>query len=224
MKDGQYVVIQAFMVNDLQLKGNELIVYATIFGFTQDGEHWFYGTKGYLAEWCGATKGTVGNCLKSLTKKGLLERREKIQQGQVRIEYRATKFVIHPHKNCDTPHTNFAPINNIEIQPSEQPKENIPFSEIIDYLNERAGTRYRPTAKKAREYISARWSEGYTLDNFKRVIDNMCARWKGTEWEQYLQPSTLFAPSHFDEYLNKPTKTKKETTDGIPDYLREYRF
>lgn len=122
MKDGSYVVIQAFMVNDLHLKGNELIVYATIYGFTQDGDHWFYGTKGYLAEWCGATKGTVGNCLKSLTDKGFLERREKIEQGQVKIEYRATKNVTAPYKNCDTPRTNFVPINKIEEQSKEQPK------------------------------------------------------------------------------------------------------
>ena len=45
MKDGSYVVIQAFMLNDLHLKGNELIVYATVYGFTQDGEHWFHGTR-----------------------------------------------------------------------------------------------------------------------------------------------------------------------------------
>lgn len=142
MQDGSYVVIQAFMVNDLKLKGNELIVYAAIYGFTQDGEHWFYGTKGYLAEWCGATKGTVGNCLKSLVGKGLLERREQIQQGQIRIEYRATKIGTPSHKNCDTPHTKIAPINNLDTQPNEQqtqaskPQQRGSYDAIIDGYTE----------------------------------------------------------------------------------------
>ena len=92
-----------------------------------------------------------------------------------------------------------------------------PVKEIIDYLNEKTGRSYRPTAKKARELISARWSESYTLDDFKKVIDNMCARWKGTEWEQYLQPSTLFAPSHFDEYLNRADASKPRK-DGLSLY------
>ena len=56
MKENGYIVIQAFMLNDLKLKGNELIVYAVIHGFTQDGVHWYYGTRNSLAEWCGATK------------------------------------------------------------------------------------------------------------------------------------------------------------------------
>jgi len=146
MREDSYVVIQAFMVNDLHLKGNELIVYATIYGFTQDGNHWFYGTKGYLSEWCGATKGTVGNCLKSLTDKGLLERREKIEQGQVKIEYRATRNVTPPYKICDTPHTNFAPINKIEDKPKRQPKD-------IDGK--------RPTIEEVKAYVQER---GYHFD------------------------------------------------------------
>ena len=51
MKDNSYVVIQSFMLKDLELKGNELIVYAVIYGYTQDGEHWYYGTRGHLVEW-----------------------------------------------------------------------------------------------------------------------------------------------------------------------------
>lgn len=212
MKDGQYVVIQAFMVDDLQLKGNELIVYAVIFGFTQDGEHWFYGTKGYLSEWCGATKGTVGNCLKSLMDKGLIERREKNEQGQVKIEYRVTKNVTPPYKNCDTPRTNFVPINKKEDISSREEIDivEIPFSEIIDYLNEKAGTRYRASTPKTQAHIRARWNEGYRLDDFKRVIDVKCDEWlNDTKMRKYLCPDTLFG-TKFEKYLNQPmTKTKK---------------
>ena len=95
----------------------------------------------------------------------------------------------------------------------EEKKEEIPYAEIIDYLNEVTGKRYKPTAKKARELISARWSEDYKLEDFKKVIDNMHVRWKGTKFEQYLQPSTLFAQSHFDEYLNKPAYQPNQDKD-----------
>lgn len=149
MKDGSYVVIQAFMVNDLHLKGNELIVYATIYGFTQDGEHWYYGTKGYLAEWCGATKMTVGNCLKSLVSKGLVERREKVEQGQVRIEYRAKKNVVDPSKNLTTPHKEICPNNNLEIQPNREPN------------NSGQGQKKHPTIEEVRAYVL---EKGYHFD------------------------------------------------------------
>ena len=60
------------MINSLKLKGNELIIYALIYGFTQDGEQWFEGSRQYLAEWCNSTKQGVQKNLKSLVEKGLL--------------------------------------------------------------------------------------------------------------------------------------------------------
>lgn len=101
MPRGQYVVIQSFMVEDLKLKGNELIVYAVVFGFTQDGNHWYYGTRGYLASWCGASKGTVSNCLSSLVKKGYLERVEEMDRGVMRVKYRASLKLVPPTKNYE---------------------------------------------------------------------------------------------------------------------------
>ena len=201
MKDDSYVVIQAFMLNDLELKGNELIVYATIYGFTQDGEHWFYGTKGYLAEWCGATKGTVGNCLKSLVAKGLLERREKTHMGQTKIEYRAVKNANTPYKNCDTTHTKIAPINNLEEQSNQEDKD-IPYADIIDYLNTCSGKRFR-CVESTRKVIRARWGEGYTFDDFRHVIEVKCAEWLGTDMEKYVRPQTLFG-TKMEAYANQP--------------------
>jgi uncharacterized phage protein (TIGR02220 family) len=78
-----------------------------------------------------------------------------------------------------------------------------PYEKIISHLNEKTGSRFRHTAKAARDLIRARWREGYTLDDFIAVIDRMCAAWKSDQkMVQYLRPTTLFRPSHFDEYLN----------------------
>lgn len=78
-------------------------------------------------------------------------------------------------------------------------------SEIISYLNEKAGTRYKPTTAKTKSAIKARLSEGFTIDDFKTVIDKKCAEWIGDEkMEKYLRPETLFG-TKFEGYLNAKT-------------------
>ena len=55
-----YIVIQDWMISDLQLKGNELLTYALIYGFSQDGESEFKGSLKYISEFLGVKK----NCTK----------------------------------------------------------------------------------------------------------------------------------------------------------------
>lgn len=141
MKDNEFVTVKAFMRNQLGLKGHELLVYAVIYGFTQDGEHWYHGTKGYLADWCGATKATVGNCLKGMVESGILERREHEERGQVFVEYRANLERVYggqknnpPLQNFDPPHTKIDPINKIDkrIDKEERKKEGAEsYDEIV---------------------------------------------------------------------------------------------
>ena len=91
------------------------------------------------------------------------------------------------------------------------PKEpdNIPYKEIIDYLNSKTGKNYRDNVQKNRSLIKARWSEGYRLDDFKKVIDNMVKDWSGTKYAKYLRPETLFG-TKFDGYLNQGNVVKRE--------------
>lgn len=127
VKDNSFVCIQSFMVNDLHLKGNELIIYAVIYGYTQDGQHWYYGTRAHLAEWCGATKGTVTNCLKSLMRKGYIVRREIERPGYTEIQYQAvaencntlSKIDSTPNKNCSDPLSKIDSIDNKDIDNKE---------------------------------------------------------------------------------------------------------
>lgn len=74
--------------------------------------------------------------------------------------------------------------------------------EIIEYLNVKTGSKFKATTKPYIQAIRSRLKEGYTVDDFKTVIDKKCREWKGTKLEKYLTPKTLFAPSHFDTYLN----------------------
>ena len=76
------------------------------------------------------------------------------------------------------------------------------IKEIIQYLNDRCGTRYRYQTKGTQEHINARIKEGYTVDDFKMVIDKKFEEWHGTDMEKFLRPETLFA-GKFESYLNQ---------------------
>ena len=92
---------------------------------------------------------------------------------------------------------------------------------IVDYLNHQAGTSYRPTTKKTKDCIKARLNEGFTIDDFKTVIDKKCAEWIGDEkMERYLRPETLFG-TKFEGYLNSKV-TKKQLIDETKNDLDEF--
>lgn len=80
--------------------------------------------------------------------------------------------------------------------------------EIIDYLNAKAGTRFRSSSKATYTHIRARLQEGFTVDDFKIVIDKKCEEWLGTDFAQYLRPVTLFG-TKFESYLNAPVFKRK---------------
>lgn len=93
-------------------------------------------------------------------------------------------------------------------------KEHMSVSEVVDYLNERAGTHYRPTTPKTQQHVRARLREGYTVEDFKRVIDVKVADWMGDErMQRYLCPDTLFG-TKFEKYLNQPQAKKEKESSG----------
>lgn len=86
------------------------------------------------------------------------------------------------------------------------------FCEIIDYLNSKAETKYRYSSEKTKKFIRARINEGYTIEDFKTVIDKKVLDWKNSDMATYLRPETLFG-TKFESYLNQPCK--KATTKDL---------
>lgn len=74
--------------------------------------------------------------------------------------------------------------------------------QIIAYLNEKTDKKYRASNKQTQKDIAARIRDGYTLEDFQKVVDNKCAVWLNTEKSIYLRPQTLFG-NKFDSYLNE---------------------
>ena len=88
-----FITIQGFMVNELKLKGNELIIFAMIFGFSQDAESTFHGSLRYIKEWTSLSTPAIISILRSLQEKNLIEKIEKTINGMQICDYRAVKKV-----------------------------------------------------------------------------------------------------------------------------------
>lgn len=91
---------------------------------------------------------------------------------------------------------------------------------IVSYLNLRAGSAYKTTTRKTRELIRARMNEGFTVDDFRTVIDNKVAEWGKPprsgekDMRKYLRPETLFG-TKFESYLNEK---KVVSNDGRQEH------
>lgn len=88
--------------------------------------------------------------------------------------------------------------------------------EVISYLNLKAKKNFKVNTASHQKFIKERLKEGYVLEDFKKVVDVMVAKWKGTEYEQYLQPQTLFG-NKMDNYLNQPMPRKAQSFQSAVD-------
>ena len=124
-----FILLQGFMLADLKLKGNELIIYACIYGFSQAEKQTFNGSLQYLADWTNSTKQSVIKCLKSLIEKGYIEKTETFINGVKFCEYRIIELntvlnkVEHPIKQSLTGGSEQSLPNNICLDNKEDKKE-----------------------------------------------------------------------------------------------------
>ena len=100
VKRENYINIQGWMVTELALKGNSLLIYAIIYGFSQEEGQWFRGSLQYLADWTNSSKYGVSKSLKVLVEAGLLEKEDSIINGVKFCSYRATKLDGDMQQSC----------------------------------------------------------------------------------------------------------------------------
>ena len=150
-----------------------------------------------------------------------LERKKEYQRNYMR-EYRekqklltdgATSENPENEANCKTnSNANVSrPDKDIDKDVDKEEEKNI-YAPVISFLNEKAGTKYKPTSSKTQTLIRARMNEGFTLEDFQTVISKKCAEWMGTDMEKYLRPETLFG-TKFEGYLNSGGR-KDERNNG----------
>lgn len=188
-------------------------------------DDWDYSVEGLVAI-CKESKTAIQGILKELESfHYLLRVRKQNKKGQFEYEYNIFEqpqtdepqtdepYMEKPYTvnvsqlNTNTLNTykqNTKEINNIYCAANQ--KNNIPYDEICEYLNKRINASYKASTKKTKDLITARFNEGFTLDNFKEVIDKKVLDWLNDKtMKKYLRPETLFG-TKFESYLNQPMK------------------
>lgn len=144
VKENSFITVQAFMVNDLHLKGNELLIYAIIHGFSQDGESEFTGSLQYLADWCNTSKQTIITALQSLCEKQLIIKNVEFKNNVKFCTYKSSgvfknfdggsqKSLTGYSKNFNGGSQNSLP-NNINNNISNNIKESIEEACVPSYV------------------------------------------------------------------------------------------
>lgn len=211
IKDDNYYQISGWMLNRLGLKGVALSVYAIIYGFTQDGDTEFSGSRQYLADFTGTTRPTIDKALKELIEKGYISKKIVTINNVNFNKYKVILPIIQGVKKLDrgckeTLQGYKETLHNNNIYNNSN---NNSIIYIVDYLNEKAKTNYKTTTEKTKRLINARLNEKFTVEDFKTVIDNKVTEWKGTDFEKYLRPETLFG-TKFESYLNAKAINKNK--------------
>jgi len=322
----RYICIQEFMVRDLGLKGNELIVYALLYGFTQDGEQYFSGSLNYIANWINASKSTAQSVIKSLLGKGCLVKRDNFVNNVKFCEYRTAipedagdekpdtvpdsgmgrtenryggvpdsgmgrtenryggvpdsgmgrtenRYGGVPDSGMGRTENRYGGVPDSGMGRTENRYGGVPDSgtnnniyntnnnldnnkyilsgtpdgtsgsapgsmpekpykpktkktkdkthpeevrQIIDYFNRVCGTDYKYQSKATADMVNARLNDGFTVEDFCKVIDTKYAEWvNNPDMCKYIRPQTLFRPSHFENYLNQRSTPEDGGAGGI---------
>lgn len=174
-----------------------------------------YASNNYLAEIFKTNVVTISRKIKNLEEKKYISiEYEKKGCLVISRKIRLTKMLTAINKNVNrainknVKDNNINNINNTNINNIYSPvkAEQIPYEEIVDYLNLKIDAHYKSTTQKTKDSIKARFNEGFTLEDFKKVIDKMTMEWKdNNKMKVYLRPETLFG-TKFESYLNRPMK------------------
>ena len=198
-----------------------------------DNEDGCFASNEHFSKFFSLSKNRCSEIIKSLEKKGYIKIDYIYQEGSKAISRRVIRCV----RNIDGGIRNIDnPIRKTEEGYSENREDNntsfnntfsntsnkkdiveqsstapIPYEEIVQYLNQKTGKNFKHTSKVTQRHIRARLAEGFTVSDFKQVIDKKCSDWlRDQKMKEYLRPETLFG-TKFESYLNSKTTTTKQT-------------
>ena len=167
----------------------------------------------HIAKFCQVSERTVSSAISKLKDLGYIYvqsfdgRQRELKSRFTSKQGRLANFASESSKICEADMQDLRQSNTSNNTNKNTSNKEI-YSEVLVYLNEKAKTNYRISSREAQKHINARISEGFTVEDFKTVIDNKCSEWIGTDYEQYLRPQTLFG-TKFESYLNAPSKARK---------------
>lgn len=207
-----------------KLSNNAKIMYALLYNrldlsleskwHDRNGKVFMYFTTAEFCEELGCSEKTVTKIKKELVISGLLREERQGLTKPNRLYILGPKIVKQepletekiPSRTVENTALDTQEVQTIKTDIRKTDIDNNKLSiykEIISYLNLKAKKNFKVNTASHHKFIKARLKEGYALEDFKKVVDIMVAKWKGTEYEQYLQPQTLFG-NKMDNYLNQP--------------------
>jgi len=228
IKPTNFVSVSGWMVTELGLKGNSLLIYATIYGFSQGDstDHCYRGSIDYLADWASTTRQGVIRILNKLVGEGLIRKIEskptniyiavgletylenKRKSETQKILDPSQKILDETLRKSET-ETQKILDNNIKNKYIKTKSINEKIEEIITYLNKVCHTTFKVNNSSTKKLIKRRLADGFTVDDFKKVIDLKYLDWgenphkfnKNTQYSnEFLRPSTLFGDK-FETYV-----------------------
>jgi predicted transcriptional regulator len=147
--ENNYLTIQGWMVSKLGLSGNDLLVFALIYGFSQDGETEFTGSINYITRWLNCSRPTAIKALKNLTENNILEKSTITMNGVSFNRYKANLQVVKklypPSKNDDL--GSKETLRGVVKKLNGGSKETLPnntINTIIDNIEEKEEEIYTP--------------------------------------------------------------------------------
>ena len=204
INDGNYITIQGWMRTELNLSGNELIVYAIIYGFSQNKQGEFTGSAQYLADWVGCTRRTIMSILNKLVEDGIISKTETVlNNNEKRVSYKAEggcekiSHNININNNTNNNHRDINNVHSCSESPEETPEETAEefFERAWQYYPNKRG-KGQVSEKSKERLMSHGW------DNVKRAIDRYLEDLKKDEWRQAQNGSTFFNSGYID-YLDE---------------------
>ncbi|MES5116038.1 conserved phage C-terminal domain-containing protein [Lactobacillus iners] len=228
-----YSILTANVRYDKNLKANEKLLFSEITALSNKYGYCTASNR-YFAELYQVTDRVIRKWISDLAQLGYLKiilvskdgkiigrkmypsnnfREEQMFQGGTNVPRVRNKCSAEGGTNVPLNITSINTINNNNIL-----TDNIPYGRVIKYLNAKAGTNYRATNKATQRLIKARFNEGMTTKDFKKVIDNKCDDWlKDPKMRGYLRPATLFG-SKFESYLNQKPKRLDQSATNWHEY------
>ncbi len=212
--NNNYVAIHGFMINELHLKGNELIVYAIIYGFSQTQNQRYTGSLKYIMDWLNTkSKQTAINCLNSLLEKKYINKEVHYINNVKYCSYGVVQNLDHQSKNCNEGSPKIGPnniYNNIKEKEEEKDDKN-PF----EFYQNNFGLMSSYTALNMNTYLEDGLTGELIIEAMKDAIDNNAKTWAYVKkilnncLEQNIKTAEQYKAAQV-EYRNK--KTNKTTT------------
>ncbi len=228
MQKNYYAIIPANVRYDKNLTPNSKLLYGEITALCNE-KGYCWANNQYFAELYGVSKKSVSTWISDLIEGGYIKSEIQYKEGTKEIFHRYLRIVHYPmEENVNTPMEEKVKDNITDINTTFNNTKDIyiPYSEIVDYLNKKASTNYRSSAKATQRLIKARWNEGFRLDDFKKVIDNKVADANDPKdffQAKYLRPETLFG-TKFESYLNQKGGGQNRTNQDTAKVSEEYDF